>query len=74
MFPNMFSISFIPYGLANVVVLSPIWLVQRGSLNFKIKPFALGSVQSSLFLSHWPIKLALSKKKKIELGRHLIYL
>jgi hypothetical protein len=34
------------------------------TLNLKIKPLVLGSLYSSLFLSHGPIKLALSKKPK----------
>ncbi len=74
-FSNMFSIAptFIGYALANVVILSLIYVSHRGgTLHFKIEPCILGSLHSFIFLSDRPIRLAHCKKEKIELGRHLI--
>jgi hypothetical protein len=47
----------------------------EGTLYFKIKPSILGCSHSFIFFcSDGPIKLAHCKKRKIELGRHLILL
>jgi hypothetical protein len=76
-FPNMFSIAlvtFIPYALANGVLLSPIYMGQKGgTLYFKIEPSILGNLHNFFFSlvmvqSNWLI----AKRKKIELKRHLI--
>jgi len=39
-----------------------------GHLSFKMKPFILGSLHSSIFLSDGPIKLAHCRKKILNLG------
>ncbi len=80
--PNMFSklpicsptccpqhLAFIPYALANVVLLSPIQVGQRvGILYFKIEPSILGNPHGFMFFSDGPIKLAHCNKKNLNLG------
>jgi hypothetical protein len=48
-----------------VVLLSPIWVGQRGGTQyFKIEPSILGSLHSFIFLCDGPIKLVHCEKKK----------
>ncbi len=67
---------FIPYALANVVLLSPVYLCQRGgtTLYFKVEPFTLESLHS--FISFWLMgQLNWDRckiKMKIELQSQLI--
>jgi len=69
-FPNMFSIAphFYPICFGNVVLLSPIYLGQRGgTLYFKIETSILVAFRVHFHLSDGPIKLAGCKKKKLNL-------
>jgi len=59
--PYLFT--FIPYALENGVLLSPIYMGQRGE-QFKIEPSVLGEFPLFLFLSDGPIKLARRRKKE----------
>ncbi len=69
MFPRCspYHLTFIPYALANVVLLSPIQLGQRGGTPYtsKYKLLFWGVfIVSFFFLSDGPIKLARCKKEK----------
>jgi hypothetical protein len=67
---------FIPYALANVVLLSPIYMGRRGGTQYYILPnraFYYGEYPQFHFFrvmgqSNWLV----AKDKKIELRRHLI--
>ncbi len=70
-----YLLTFIPYALENGVLLSPIYLGQRGgTVQFKIEPSVLGSLHCFSFLEWWANQIGTSPKitKTKELGRHLI--
>jgi hypothetical protein len=67
-----YQLTFIPYALANVVILSPLYVGQTGlTLNSKNWSFCFcygELLQFQLFLESWAIiKLACCKNKKVEL-------
>jgi len=54
----------IPFALASVVLLSPVYMGSKGTLQFKIEPSILGCLHSFMFLTDDPIKLAHCEKNK----------
>jgi len=70
-----YLLTFFPYALENGVLLSPIYVGQRGgNVQFKIEPSVLGSLHCFFYLEWLANEIGTSPKitKTKELGRHLI--